>query len=589
LESLAGESPAHASRLLSLADLGPVVAYHDRLGEVFFALDSQWRLALANEAALRLARTTSEAIGRSYWDVVPHARGSALEDAFRRALATAEPAELEIASRFDPERYSRIVVLPLADGLAVSFRDISKHRAFEIASERRLLKSEEHLRLAAEAAEIGTWDVDPQSGARHWSAHFRAILGLPDDAAPNPGLFSSLIHPEDRARIEELYRNAYAGLDEGRYAAEFRIVRARDGAERWVSTRGRVFFGGDGRAIRGIGAIIDVTGRKRAERALQESEERFRLAAEAFQGGVFELDAGTGRVVRSDRHYELVGEAPGSIQPDRHAWYVRIHPQDRPAFDDAIRPVYEGDALQYEAEYRVRHRDGRWVWIWHRALALRDAEGRLRRVIGSLIDITGRKEAEERQQLLIDELNHRVKNSLATVQSIAAQTLRDAASTHQARHDLEQRLIALARAHDVLTRENWAGADLAEIVVRAIQPFERETAPRFAIAGAPVRLSPRSALAFSMALQELATNAVKYGALSVETGTVEVSWTLAGSGAPRLEFRWQERGGPPVAPPRRRGFGSRLIEKGLAHDLNGDVTLSFDPDGVVCRLWAPVE
>jgi PAS domain S-box-containing protein len=105
-----------------------------------------------------------------------------------------------------PNRYSRIVVLPLEDGLAVSFRDISKHRAFEIESERRLLKSEEHLRLAAEAAEIGTWDVDPQTGARHWSSHFRNILGLAEEVEPNTGLFSSLIHPKDRDRVNELYR-----------------------------------------------------------------------------------------------------------------------------------------------------------------------------------------------------------------------------------------------------------------------------------------------------------------------------------------------------------------------------------------------
>jgi PAS domain S-box-containing protein len=138
-----------------------------------------------------------------------------------------------------PNRYSRIVVLPLEDGLAVSFRDISKHRAFEIESERRPLKSEEHLRLAAEAAEIGTWDVDPQTGARHWSSHFRNILGLAEEVEPNTGLFSSLIHPKDRDRVNELYRLAYEGADGGRYATEFRIVRANDGAERWVATRGR--------------------------------------------------------------------------------------------------------------------------------------------------------------------------------------------------------------------------------------------------------------------------------------------------------------------------------------------------------------
>jgi PAS domain S-box-containing protein len=571
--------------LLRIAELAALAAYHDALGEVFFAIDDGWRLAVANQAALKLAHIGLEGIGRSYWEVVPHARGSVLEEALRRAGRTRKRTELEVESGFEPGLYAQVIVLPLEDGLAVNFRDITRQRAAETESRRRLLRSEEHLRLAAEAAGIGTWEVDPQSGARHWSAHFRAILGVAPNEPADPALFTSLIHSDDRDRIVALYRNAYAGANEGRYAAEFRIRRASDGELRWVSTRGRIFFEDGNRPVRGIGAIIDVTGRKQAEQALRESEERFRLAADAFQGGVFELDAASGHIVRSDTHYALVGEEPGAIPPDRHAWYARIHPEDRLSFDAAIRPVYEGDALQYEAEYRVRHRAGHWVWIWHRALALRDAEGRLRRIIGSLIDVTDRKLAEERQQLLIDELNHRVKNSLATVQSIAVQTLRGAGSIEQARDGFEQRLIGLARAHDVLTRGNWEGAALDEIVARAIEPFERAPGPRFVVDGPAVMLPPQGALAFSMALQELATNAVKYGALSVENGTVEISWSRAGR---RLRFRWAERDGPVVTPPERRGFGSRLIERSLAQDLDAEVCLSFDPKGVVCTVSAPL-
>ncbi|MDF3063941.1 MAG: histidine kinase [Microvirga sp.] len=701
-------------KLFRLADLAPLLDHYDQLGEVFYALDSEWRIAAANEAALRFAgRTRGEAIGASYWDVVPNARGGPIEGAFGEALATGEVAQLELESSLHPGRYTRLFAIPLQDGLAVGLRDVTEQRSAEAEKTRQLINAEEHLRLAAEAAQIGTWEVDPCTGSRRWSARFRTILGLSEEAQPDPALFSSLIDERDREWVNAMYRGAYEGANGGAYSAEFRIRRVDDGSERWVSTRGRVFFDERGRATRGIGALYDITHRKQAEQALRESEERFRLAAEAFQGGVFDLDATTGHVLRSNRHYEMVGEEPGSIAPDRHAWYARIHPEDRPAFEAAVQGVYEAGARQYEAEYRVRHRDGRWIWIWHRAIALRDEEGRLRRVVGSLIDISERKRAEDalregearfrhladsapaliwltdesgrltfanmhfdfmfgrpaasfvprgwreivypddlrpfvdrftaafkarsafemelrvfdragqirwlhadavprmndsgsflgytgcavditegkaaqdRQILLIHELNHRVKNTLATVQSIAAQSLRGERSASEARNVFEARLFALSRAHDVLTQESWQGAKLGQIVAQAIEPYGG--GHRFRVAGPEVRLSSHSALAFAMALQELATNAAKYGALSVPGGQVEVIWATE----PRpsgllLKFDWAESGGPPVAAPERRGFGTRLIEQSLARDLEAEVTLDFAPGGLTCSISAAV-
>jgi PAS domain S-box-containing protein len=565
-----------------LAELHPLVAYHDGLGEVFFALDRDWRIVVANGHALGLVRRTKEeTLGRSYWEVVPHARGGVIEEMLRRAAETGRRASVEVESRFRPGVLVDAIAVPLVDGLAVAFRDISRARADASERARELASAEERFALAAEAASIGTWDVDVTAGTRRWSPQFRRILGVSDDAKPDTGLFSSLIHPDDRAWVNALYRAAYAGEGGGRYAAEFRIRRASDGEERWVSTQGHVYFGPDGAAMRGIGVLVDVTERKRREQALRESEERFRLAADAFQGGVFDVDVATGHVFRTDRHYALVGEAPGAIPPDRHAWYARIHPDDRPAFLAATQSVYEGEASQYEAEYRALHRDGHWVWIWHRALALRDGTGKLCRVVGSLIDVTDRRRAEERQLLLVAELNHRVKNTLATVQSIAAYSLRGRGGPAEARAAFEERLFALARAHDVLTREHWEGAELGEIVAQAVEPFG--AGGRFRIEGPPVRLSPRAALAFAMALQELATNAAKYGALSVPAGRIEIAWNRDGSD---LRFRWTETNGPAVAAPQRRGFGLALIERSLAQDLDGEAAVAFEPGGVECRVRA---
>ncbi|KFG67294.1 sensor histidine kinase [Microvirga sp. BSC39] len=199
------------------------------------------------------------------------------------------------------------------------------------------------------------------------------------------------------------------------------------------------------------------------------------------------------------------------------------------------------------------------------------------------------KRAAEHQRLLIDELNHRVKNTLATVQSISAQTLRTADTKEEARDALERRLLALSRAHDVLTRESWDGADLVEVIEKALEPYQISGENRLRITGPHVRVTPRMSLALAMAMHELATNAVKYGALANKTGTIDVSWKVTnGTAPPRLALRWTETGGPPLVPPRRRGFGSRLIERSLANDLDGQVEIAFAPTGVVCTVDAPV-
>ncbi|MEA1830755.1 HWE histidine kinase domain-containing protein [Methylobacterium durans] len=234
-----------------------------------------------------------------------------------------------------------------------------------------------------------------------------------------------------------------------------------------------------------------------------------------------------------------------------------------------VRTALRGRRRQYEARTRLEE--------------LREGESRLKTAL------TAEQRGAEHQRLLIDELNHRVKNTLATVQSIATQTLRNADTNDEAYASLETRLLALSRAHDVLTRENWEGADLVEVVTQAIAPYRGRDGERFLISGPEVRLCPRMSLAIAMAIQELATNAVKYGALSKEGGAVEIDWAVRnGSEPPRLAFRWTEVGGPSVKPPKRRGFGSRLIERNLARDLDGAVAIDFAPTGVVCTVDAPI-
>ena len=324
--------------------------------------------------------------------------------------------------------------------------------------------------------------------------------------------------------------------------------------------------------------------------ALRVSEERYRLATEAFQGAVFDYDVALNHSDRTPRHYEIVGEGPGVIPTTKEGWHDRIHPEDLPVFKRARRSMFERGASQYEAEYRVRHRNGSWVWVWHRALAMRDDAGAVRRVVGAILDITARRHAEDHLKLLVNELNHRVKNTLATVQSIAVQTLRGAKTVEDARSAFEARLIALSNAHNILTRENWEGAALRSIVTEALDPFRSRWADRFVVEGPEVWVSPSNAVSIAMGLHELATNAVKYGSLTSETGLVSVAWIVAmDAGCPRVRLTWIESGGPPVVPPLRRGFGSRLIERSLAADLGGEAHLDYRPAGLVCTLSWTVE
>lgn len=213
-------------------------------------------------------------------------------------------------------------------------------------------------------------------------------------------------------------------------------------------------------------------------------------------------------------------------------------------------------------------------------------DGQVEAIAGSTRDVTERKRHEQHQQLLINELNHRVKNTLATVQSIARQTLRSATGLEDANAKIEERLVALATAHDILTRENWHSADIRDLAQSTVDAYG--AADQFQLEGDGCRLDPRRALALAMALHELGTNATKYGALSSRAGRVHLHWSsIDVDGDPRIEVVWQEHGGPAVHEPVQRGFGSRLLERGLKHDLGGGVELAFAPEGVRCHLWMP--
>lgn len=324
-----------------------------------------------------------------------------------------------------------------------------------------------------------------------------------------------------------------------------------------------------------------------AEQALRRREQELAQAQKIGKVGGLEVDLRDGFRNRRSPEYLLIhGLPPDAAQESHEDWVARIHPQDRAATEAHFIETVLGQARDYQVEYRiVRPSDGQVRWISALAQIERDEAGKATRLIGAHLDVTERKEAEARQALLMQELAHRVKNSLAMVQAIASQTLRNAASLDEARETFGARLAALSRAHDLLVGGDWANASLARIVESVIG-IQGEP-ERFATSGPEVALGPKAALGLTLILHELATNAVKYGALSTAAGRVTLGWRIHEiEGETQFRLRWQESGGPPVQPPTRRGFGSRLIERSLSPRCLTET--AYLPGGLLFTLDAPL-
>jgi two-component sensor histidine kinase len=262
------------------------------------------------------------------------------------------------------------------------------------------------------------------------------------------------------------------------------------------------------------------------------------------------------------------------------------HPEDWGADLRQFEALVSGATDTYQTEKRFIRADGSVIWMAVSASMVRDDNGKPLYGIRIVQDITELKRGEARQKFLLDELNHRVKNMLATVQSVAMQTRRNAPDLDAFTAAFEGRLMALNRAHELMTREIGTGVSLRNLLAETVAAYTDAPGARFSFAGPDLRLGSEIAVTLSMALHELTANAAKYGALAVPQGRVNVEWDAPASGPMTIE--WKETGGPPVAKPAKRGFGSDLIEKGLARQFGGTAVLEFAEDGLCCRITAPL-
>jgi PAS domain S-box-containing protein len=321
-----------------------------------------------------------------------------------------------------------------------------------------------------------------------------------------------------------------------------------------------------------------------AEHDLRDSEARFRLMSEHAPVMIWISDS-EGKCLHLNR---MLRSFWGVQEADISGfdWSATIHPDDVAAIGQRMGEAV-AKRLPVKVKGRYRNAAGRYRVLETDARPRIAASGEFLGMIGVNVDITEKDEAEKARELLVAELNHRVKNTLAIVQGIALQTFKSESQPREARRAFEGRLIALARAHNLLTQANWEDASLEELAALTLQA-QGANAARVAIRGPSISLPPKAAVSLGLALHELSTNAMKYGALSNSSGQVELTWERIDGEQPRLRLTWRETGGPPVEPPTRAGFGSFLLQRALGHDLNGEVDVRFDPAGVVCLLEAPL-
>jgi PAS domain S-box-containing protein len=319
-----------------------------------------------------------------------------------------------------------------------------------------------------------------------------------------------------------------------------------------------------------------------------EQVERFlQFALQAAHLGSWSLDLCTNRLALTNGSKTNFGHSTADTitYDDINA---AVHPEDGARRDEALRMAVEVTG-EYQTEFRILTPAGEERWLGARGQVLRRSDGTPLLLVGVSQDITDRKRAEEHRTLLANELSHRVKNMLATLQAIVSQTLRSAGSLEEAGETLSGRIKSMGAATDMLINEQRESASMHELVDRALAPFRSDADDRFRVNGPSIPIPPRIAVGLALALHELSTNAAKYGALSTPGGRVDLSWKVAEeSKASRLYVCWEEVGGPPVVPPTRTGFGSKLIERVLASEINGTVELDYRPSGVVFTAIAPM-
>ncbi len=451
-------------------------------------------------------------------------------------------------------------------------------------AEAALAESEGRLADALAAGQVIAFEWNAVTGKSQRSANAASILGPEPEASDWYNDFFARVHPDDRDGFKAQIRRLRP--DRPGYAVCFRFC-CRDGREVWLEETARGEFNSDGRLLRVKGLTRDISERKRAELALAERTLQLALAAKAALVGSYSYDVSTDTLQVSEGYAALHDLPEGTTEITRADWQAGMHLEDLERVEEVRRRALRERLGEFETEYRIVRRDGEVRWIESRSFICDGGDGSPQRVVGVNIDVTERKQAEEHRNILNAELDHRVKNVLATVGAIIRHTQHSTPSMGDFVTALEQRIESLAGTHELLSHSNWRGVALTEVIEREFAPYAGDNAE---ISGPSVTLKAEAAQAVAMVLHELTTNSAKYGAFSSEAGRVRLNWHWPQhSRHEHLVVDWHEIGGPQIVAPPPSGYGSSIIRELIPFELGGAVELAFAWDGVRCRLEIPAE
>ncbi|WP_153005237.1 GAF domain-containing protein [Aureimonas ureilytica] len=559
------------------------------------------RYEAVNRAWCQMAgRPPGEVAGRTLRQIFPQFAAEWMLD-FVRAEETGNAARFTRSIEALGRSYDGVMQVTEGDGFAILLTEVT-HRAKAEAHRDALARIGDLLLLVEDEAEMldcvtgllgRTLDVAAVAYA-HPSDNGTALLILrqwrreAEAGAIEPQ--GVLVEPAALERLRRgeglVFQEAESGstidhpvMEDGRLAA---VLHVGDiSARRWSEEE--IAFVRD--AATRIRAALE---RRRVESLLRDNEKRLLTLVQTMPVGVLLAEARSGRLIASNRRMEdILGRPVASILPAADLGFVAFDGEGLKIGVERF-PLWRmlnGEADRATLEAHLERPDGSRVWIEFLGEAIHDATGRLRGAVLCATDIEDRKRAEAQQRVLARELSHRLKNTLAVVQSIASQTLRSAPDIETARGTLSQRIQALSKAHEILLIGQRDAGSVEAILRSALEIHD--AAGQIALSGPDLFVGPNAALSLALITHELATNAVKYGALSVPEGRVDVVWRrIAGDETrePSFELLWRERGGPPVTPPARKGFGTRLVGIGLSRTGQGQVELDYDPAGLCCRI-----
>jgi PAS domain S-box-containing protein len=544
------------------------------------AIDAQWRLLACNRTyAAELARLVSRPVGVGMSLLELTSRLPDLQREFRGLWGRALEGERFTVERRvggDSVRVFEVAFGPIrgADGAVVGATHVGRDVTERRRTEQALRESEERYRILAETAPDGVYAY---SEGRIIFANREAarLLAFGDPAALVGRSAWDVIHLDsiDAATARSCRLARCGALSNERNELTELTFRRIDGTPVPVEVVSSAITIDGRRAVQV--AIRDVSERRAAERALRRERELLKSILDTIPVMIVVYRPDT-RVLQLNPAFERL---TGWSNDEAHDRDVMAECYPDPAYREEVR-AFMGSLEPGWRDIDMRAKDGRTLHTSWANIRLSDDTH-----VGIGIDIGERKLGEERLRLLLLELNHRVKNLLAAVQSIAMQSLHDDRSVAEARNLIGSRLRALAQAHELLTDRGWQGIGLKSLVAIQTAPFGE----RIRVAGDDLVLTPRAGQTLCLILHELATNAVKYGALSTEEGRVDLRWTVASEdGREDLQLLWLEQGGPPVVPPQRKGFGRRLVEQIVPHDLGGRASLEFHREGVRYRLSSPL-